>query len=330
MIAYTKIRNDSLFDKKDEWSLTMKAYQLDCQAFDSKNVLESAIREQWYEKGLVVLINTQSQQLGDLQQWGNIIFQDLTTNNSDTKLDKFGSGLSGFNNLHTHQDAGYLTHAPRCSVIRSVAQQKGEGITRIANNQQASKDLLATALGKKLAKKGIAYIRQMNDKMAVEMSSHNTSWQDAFFTYSRAQVEDYVTAQGWGYQWLDNGVLQTSYTVDAYQYDEQLNHIPYFTGLNSQTTFFEQWHPFDTLANEEYPLNITLGDGSLFTEEEIRQLYATYDSASLTLTWQQADLAILDNLRWIYDSPNLTLQSEAMIMSITMGMIDEQSVAVFS
>ncbi|HHL18721.1 MAG TPA: hypothetical protein ENJ33_03185 [Thiothrix sp.] len=319
MIAYTKIRNDCPFNKKDEWSLTMEAYQLDCQAFDSKNALENAIREQWYDKGLIVLINTQSQQLGDLQQWGNIIFQNLTTNSNDTKSD-----------LQTDKEAGYLTYAPRCSVIRSVTQQQREGVTRIANNQQATLHLLAIPLGQKLAKKGIAYIRQMNDKMAVEMSSHNTSWQDTFFTYSRAQVEHYVTTQGWNYKWLDNGVLQTSYIVDAYQYDERLNNTPYFTGLNSQTTFFEQWHPFDTLANKEYPLNITLGDGSLFTKEEIRQLYGAYDLASLTLTWQQADLAILDNLRWIYDCPKLTLQSEAMIMSITMGMMNEQSVAVFS
>ncbi len=327
MIAYTKRRNADPFDKKDEWSLTMKAYQLDCQVFDSKHALENAIREQWYDKGLVILVNTQSQQLGNLQQWGNIIFQDLVTNHSDTKNDKLG----GLSKLHTHKEAGYLTHNPRCSVIRPVtlSQQQGEGITRIANNQQATKHLLATPLGKKLAEKGIAYIHQMSDKMAVEMSN-STSWQDTFFTYSRAEVERYVTAQNWDYKWLSNGTLQTRYTVDAYQYDERLNNIPYFTGLNSQTTFFEQWHPFDTLANEEYPLNITLGDGSLFTKDEIRQLYAAYASTSLTLTWQQADLAILDNLRWIYDCPKLTLQSEAMIMSITMGMMNEQSVAVFS
>jgi len=312
-------------------SIPMEDYQIDCQVFDSKNALENAVKEQWENKGLVVLVNTGMQHLSELQGWGEMIFRDFTTyEGGSAPRSKWSDKVFGIDDTPSnidmcyHNEACYLPTFPRCFVIGSLACPREGGKTLASNNEVTSEAILATQVGQALKKKGMRYIRNMTDKYAGDQLVYK-HWQDTFYTDSREEAEKYVKAQGWDYKWLPNGSLRTSYCVDAYEYHEQLGKSLYFAGLVSHAAFFDQWAPFNTVADEERPFTMTLGDGTPFTNEEIEQLYAAYNKASLAVAWQKADVAIIDNLRWTHARPAFTLpEGEQRVMGVTMGMMKER------
>lgn len=313
------------------FALNMETYQVDCTLNKDVRALENAIHQQWQDKGLVILKNTGMQHLSELQRWGEIIFQDFTAyKGGSAPRDKWSEKVFGLDDapseidLCFHNEGCYLPAYPRCFVIGAVKAPLEGGFTLVSDNEVATDTLLNTSIGQALQEKGMRYIRLMNDKNAKDVLGYK-SWQDTFYTEDRDNVEEAVKENGWDYEWLPNGTLKTSYVVDAYEYHEKLDRSLYFAGLASHATFFDQWPPYNTLPDDERPLNMTLGDGTPFTHQEIEQLYGAYNTASLPLDWKHADLAILDNLRWTHARPAFSLKTgEERIMGVTMGMMKQR------
>ncbi|MEZ5454025.1 MAG: TauD/TfdA family dioxygenase [Thiothrix sp.] len=311
------------------FALGMEDYQVDCATHADD--LEQAIRGQWREQGLVVLKNTGMQHLSELQRWAEVLFQDFAAyEGGSAPRDKFGKHVFALGDapptidLCFHNEGCYLPVYPRCFVIGSTQCPQEGGFTLLADNEKATQALLATDIGQKLRDKGMRYVRMMYDReLACELGYK--PWQDTFFTNDPREAEQSVQAKGWDYEWLPNGHLRTSYSVDAYEYHPELDKSLFFAGLASHAAFFDQWHPFNTMPDEERPLNMTLGDGTPFTNQEIVDIYAAYNHASLALDWKQADLALLDNLRWAHARPAFTLQAgEERVLGVTMGMMTER------
>ncbi len=309
-------------------SRKMADYQIDCKMFPNRDALASAIKNQWQDKGLVVLLNTGMQHLSELEDWGKIFFKDFVAyEGGSAPRDKWGETVFSIDDTPSHVDMCYhnemcyLPIFPRCFVIGSLQCPSKGGETWVSDNVVTTDELLATPIGQALKDKHVRYIRNMTDKYAGERIVYK-HWQDTFFTDSQAEVEKYLENQGWDYQWLDNGTLRTSYCVNAYEYHESLEKNLFFASLVSHAAFFDQWSPFNTLADEERPFTMTLGDGTPFSNDEIEQIYACYNRTSLAVAWQYADVAILDNERWTHARPAFTLlEGERRIMGVTMGMM---------
>lgn len=306
----------------------MMDYLLNCQDFTDRNELATAIRKQWQEKGLVVLARTGMQHLSELQNWGEIIFSDFTTyKGGSAPRNKWSKNVFGIDDTPVHLDmcyhneACYLPTFPQCFVIGALAAPAEGGATLLSDNLATTTALLKTPLGQALKAKGIRYIRNMTDKHAGEQAVYK-HWQDTFDTELREDAERFASTQGWDYEWLPNGTLRTSYVVDAFEHHETLDQDVYFAGLVSHAAFFDQWYPFNTLPDQERPFTMELGDGTPLSDEDISTVYAAYNGVSLALTWQQADLAIIDNLRWSHARPSYQLkEGEERIMGVTMGMM---------
>ena len=308
--------------------LAMADYRIDCRDYPRRADLEAAIRRQWQERGLVVLSHTGMGRLSELEHWARIIFQDFTAyNGGSAPRSKWSDTVFGIDDTPAHIDmcfhneACYLPEYPACFVIGALAAPARGGATLVSDNAVTTDAILETALGQELKRHGLRYIRNMTDRNARPAFFYK-HWQDTFFTESRDEAEQCVAAQGWDYQWREDGSLRVGYTVDAFEYHEQLDRDFYFAGLVSHAAFFDQWYPFNTLADDDRAFNMLVGNGRPFTDDEIRQIYAAYNRAALAIAWQEADLAILDNTRWSHARPAYTLgPGEERVMGVALGLM---------
>lgn len=312
-------------------TLDMDTYTLDCRQYVSQNALETAIHDQWHDKGLVVLVNTDMQHLSELERWSSIIYQDFNAYaGGAAPRSKWSDAVYAIDDTPPHIDMGYhnegcyLSVIPRCFVIGSLACPQKDGWTLVSDNEATTDALLKTEIGQKMKEHGVRYVRNMTDKYAENAIVHK-HWQDTFLTESRKDVEQYVRVEGWDHQWMPDGTLRTSYWADAFEYNEKLGKSLFFANLGNHGAFFDQWHPFNTLLDEERPHTMVLGDGTPFTDEDIATIYAINNKASLGLRWQEADVTLLDNERWSHARPAYALQSgETRVMGVTTGMLKER------
>ena len=312
-------------------NLDMDVYTIDCSQYRSQEVLESDIHNQWHNKGLVVLVKTGMRHLSELERWSSIIYQDFNAYKAGAApRSKWSEAVYSIDDTPPHIDMGYhnegcyLSVSPRCLVLGSMNCPKERGWTLVADNEVVTDELLATEIGQKLKQHGIRYIRNMTDK-TVDNAIVHKHWQDTFLTESRDDVEKYVKAEGWEHQWMPDGSLRTSYWADAFEYNEKTGKSLYFANLGNHGAFFDQWHPFNTLPDEARPHTMVLGDGTLFTEEDIETIYAINNKASLGLRWQEADVAMIDNERWTHARPAYELKpGEERVMGVTTGMLKER------
>jgi len=312
-------------------TLNMDDFQIDCRKFSDQHTLEDTIRKQWYDKGLVVLTHTGMQHLSELQKWAEVIFDDFTTyEGGSAPRGKWSDKIftlddtPSYVDMCYHNEACYLPTYPQCFVLGSLDCPRESGSTLMSDNVVTTAAILETPLGQVLKEKGIRYNRNMTDKYANEAVFYK-HWQDTFYTDSRDEVEKYLKSRGWDYEWLSNGTLHTSYVMDAFEYHERLDKNLYFAGLVSHAAFFDQWHPYNTIKDEERAFTMTLEDGTPFSDAEIKQLYAAYNQASLAIKWREADVALADNLRWSHARPAFSLEeNEQRVMGVTVGMMKKR------
>lgn len=309
-------------------NLDMDTYTIDCSQYDSLDRLESDIHDQWYERGLVVLIKTGMKHLSELERWSGILYKDFNSYKAGAApRSKWSDAVYSIDDTPPHIDMGYhnegcyLPVSPGCLVLGSMNCPKEGGWTLVSDNEVTTDALLETEIGLKLKKYGVRYIRNMTDKYGGNTIVHK-HWQDTFLTESREDVEKYVATEGWDHQWMPDGTLRTSYWLDAFEYNEKQGKNLFFANLANHGIFFDQWYPFNTLADEERPHTMLLGDGSPFTQDDIATIYAINNKASLGLRWQEADVALIDNQRWSHARPAYTIQpDEERVMGVTTGML---------
>lgn len=303
-------------------------FLIDCAAFAAETDLTAAIRAQWHARGLVILANTGMTHLSGLQRWSETLFNDFAAySGGSAPRDKWSDTVFGLDDapstidLCFHNEGCYLPEYPGCFVIGAVDCPREGGFTLVSNNEVTTDALAPTAIGRRLRAEGVRYIRLMQDRHADAVLGYK-SWQDTFFTEDRDEAEQAVRANGWAFEWLANGSLRTSHRVPAYEYHEGLGRSLFFAGPASHAAFFDQWHPFNTLPDDQRPLNMVVGDGTPFSDDDLADIYAAYNRASLALDWKRVDLAMLDNLRWAHARPAYRLaDGERRVLGVTMGMM---------
>jgi hypothetical protein len=316
---------------QQDFALDAADYLIDCAGIDEPDAIADTILAQWQGRGLVILKNTGMTHLRELKRWAELLFDDFAAYaGGSAPRDKWSDQVFGLDDapstidLCFHNEGCYLPEYPGCFAIGSIACPREGGYTLVADNEAATDILMQTPVGQRLREQGVRYIRLMQDKTAVGVQGYK-SWQDTFLTEDRAEVEAMVRANGWDFDWLPKGTLRTSHRVEAYEYHEGLGRSLFFAGLASHAAFFDQWPAYSGLPDEERPLNMTHGDGSAFSIDEIAQVYAAYNSASLALDWKRMDLALLDNLRWAHARPAFHLEAgEQRLLGVAMGMMKKR------
>lgn len=173
---------------------------------------------------------------------------------------------------------------------QKIACRGGE--TPFADNRRILA-LLGDELLAPFRRHGIRYLRHFD-------GGFDLSWQEAFQSSDRAEVEAYCRAQDIDFEWLSPTHLHTSQRRDA------IRRHP----VTGEEVWFNQLHLFHmtnldapvrqallaSLGRERLPRHAVYGDGSEIPDRIVDRIRSAYLDAELVFPWQRGDVLIADNI----------------------------------
>lgn len=167
------------------------------------------------------------------------------------------------------------------------------GQTPIAYNHLVYNSL-SPCLRDRFERKGVLYVRNYGHGIGL-------SWQKAFSSSNKIQVEKKLKAMSIKYSWRKDGTLHT----------ELLSHATILHPEKKQKLWFNQANLFhistldkniretlvSTYEDGNLPCNVYYGDGSIIEDEIITQIHQAYEASSLKFDWQAKDILMLDNMQ---------------------------------
>ncbi|MEU8199454.1 condensation domain-containing protein [Microbispora amethystogenes] len=157
---------------------------------------------------------------------------------------------------------------------------------------QAVTARLDPAMVRSFAERRLRYVRNYG-------TGFDLSWEQAFETDRRAEVEALCRAQGIEFTWYGDDRLRSSQVCQA------VTRHPVTGG----ELWFNQAHLFHTsgLADEvgdvlvdgdhaDIPRQVYYGDGEPIEDALLEQVRAAFDAETIRETWQEGDVLIIDNM----------------------------------
>ncbi|CAL9404724.1 hypothetical protein SUDANB130_01529 [Streptomyces sp. enrichment culture] len=146
---------------------------------------------------------------------------------------------------------------------------------------------------------GVRYIRHLHDGSdSGSGSGVGESWQSAFGTDRREQVELLLDGTGDAWVWMADGRIQVSRTCPA-----TLTHP--VTGAEVWFNQIHRWHPAGCgprdalsrmLPEDQLPWNVTFADGSPIPDHVVSEICRRGFATAVDIPWNQGDLMLLDNV----------------------------------
>jgi len=125
------------------------------------------------------------------------------------------------------------------------------------------------------------------------------TWQDAFQTEDRGDVERYCAASKIAYEWLPGDALRTRQVRQAVMRHPQtgervwFNHAVLFHSSNLPEAVRETL--LASRSPEELPRNALYGDGTPIETAVLDEIRAVYDECAVTFPWERGDVLLVDN-----------------------------------
>ena len=153
------------------------------------------------------------------------------------------------------------------------------------------------ALVEEVERKGINYIRNLNDGEGI-----GPSWQQTFETNDRRVVEQYCRESACEFVWkADGGLKITQRRPGVIRHPltgERVwfNQIDQFHPSHLQPEIHEMLMMLYDQDEEELPMFVKFGDGSPVSSEVVAHIRQTVDGQARKSPWQQGDLLLVDNV----------------------------------
>ena len=192
-----------------------------------------------------------------------------------------------------HHELSYLATAPRLLSFACVTPPAAGGVTALADACAVLRDL-PTDLVERFDRHGWRLTRSYNPLVG-------TSWQDAFGTDDRTQVQRYCDDNGLEVVWHDGDTLSTTQTRAAVVTHPDTGERCWF----NQIAFLNEWtmepEVRDFLTAEfgpwSLPFNTFIGDGTPLDRATVDLINEVYDKHTVREPWQRGDLLVVDNIR---------------------------------
>lgn len=166
------------------------------------------------------------------------------------------------------------------------------GETPIADNRRVYA-LVDSAVRRRFAERGVMYVRNFGEGAGL-------SWQTAFQTESRAEVEEYFRATGARFEWKGGDRLR-------------VRHVCQGTAVHPSTgeaLWFNQAHLFHVssvaeearesllsmFSEEDLPSNAYYGDGTPIEPSALDEIRGAFREAEVVFPWRAGDILMLDNM----------------------------------
>ena len=208
-------------------------------------------------------------------------------------------------NLPLHQEMAYLPHYPAyLAFYCRVAPAEG-GETPIGNMRQLT-TLVPDEIRDQVKSHGLEHVRWFPNENQRPQHGENEfleqSWQQAFNTEDKQEVEQACTKAGIEYRWGGDDSLHTRVVVPGYVSHPQTKENIWFNSLHIMA-------PSPKLLGEEN-YNVVLkkrarsepvvsdtfyGNGEPIPAEHIQEMQKLYEQIKISTPWQVGDVLFLDN-----------------------------------
>lgn len=278
---------------------------------DNDNNISDLIKDQLHKNGIVIVKNAELTQGSDIEGWANIWgTEEISYAGGTNDREAVGNSIltTGTEppqmNVAAHNEMSYTYYDlyPRIFMLGCVTAPNQKGETIFTNNVDFTNAFLKSAIGQKFLNHGVMYIRNYYDQNNPEAAKAGLfHWQGAFNTDDPEKVTDFLKSMKIDkIQWLPDGGLRFSYQRDAFEWDDIINMNLSFISTGNHGYWFRNWAPFCDLPDHERPHHLTFGDGSELSELELEEFTDLIVAHSLEHLWEDNDLVIIDNLRYMH------------------------------
>lgn len=194
--------------------------------------------------------------------------------------------------IFLHNEQSYNLVFPRHIFFCCARAAEQGGATPIADSRRVYRRL-DPALRERFERQGYLYTRCFGGRFGL-------SWQEAFQTSDRSEVERYCRDHGIEFEWRDGDRLRTRQLRRVTARHPRTGELSWF----NHVTFFHvtTLEPavrdllLASLDEEELPNNTWYGDGATIEPEVLAALRGAYEAELIRFPWQEGDVLWLDNL----------------------------------
>ena len=191
-----------------------------------------------------------------------------------------------------HNEQAYTLNWPLKIWFHCVTAAQQGGETPIADSRKVYQQIPPT-IREKFLEHGLLYVRNYGNGL-------DLTWQQAFGTEDKCQVENFCQQNNIKYTWKDDGELQTKQICQAIATHP----------ITNETVWFNQAHLFhvsnldanirETLISivgeNNLPRNVYYGNGQPIEDETLNQVRQVLDNCQVSFPWQEGDIMMLDNM----------------------------------
>ena len=143
----------------------------------------------------------------------------------------------------------------------------------------------------RFAERRYRYVRNFGDGLGL-------SWQTAFQTSSRAEVEAYCRENEIGFEWRDRRRLRTWQVREAIARHPVSGDLAWFNHATffNVTTLDQPVREALLASGGELPNDTCYGDGAPIEPGVLDELRAAYEAEMVSFPWQEGDLLMVDNV----------------------------------
>ncbi|MFC3574136.1 TauD/TfdA family dioxygenase [Streptomyces yaanensis] len=194
--------------------------------------------------------------------------------------------------IELHNEGTYWTAWPQKLFFCCVTAPTVGGETPIADNRRI-KERIPAPLRERLERSGVRYVRNYN-------SGFGLTWQEAYQTSSREEVDRYAAENDTVTEWLDEDHLRTVQIRPAVRphpvTGERMwfNHAAFFHVSSRDPQTREAL--VEALGEDGLPFTTAHGDGSPLADEDVRIINEAYLAEEVAFRWEAGDVLLLDNM----------------------------------
>lgn len=329
-------------------AVPLEKFNLDCSKFDFGRILVrdeagkvmadpncketeklvSNIREIWDEMGFIQLKKTGLTDYPEMQAIAKLIHPEhmqyeaganQRSERSPAAQNVYDVGAPEVADLHYHHEMAYVEESTKHLTFccKHAMKDKYRGATFVGENLGATKDLMQTKLGEKLAEKGLCYIRKLPDQKffldnKLDQSIVYNFWQTSMMTEDPEEAIQMAQTKGLDCEWQDSPVfgryLVTKFNASCFEYDPITDRNQLFASIADDYNWFNTWPGVGDLPHWEQPLKLNFGDGEVMTREEKQLFVDVYARHGVPIWWEQGDIASICNWRTAHGRPGYFLQ----------------------
>ncbi len=191
-----------------------------------------------------------------------------------------------------HHENSYQRVFPRFLVFGCLVTPTAGGATPLADARRVLAQI-PEPVREPFLRHGVCYVRNFSEGLGL-------SWQEAFQTTSRAEVEQYCADRDIAVRWRPDGGLRTRQVrpaVARHPVTGELcwfNHALFFNAAGLPASV--RGALVNQLGEDGLPNQTYYGDGRRIPDDVLRTLAESYAAERVAVPWQSGDVLLVDNL----------------------------------